>query len=171
MILAKELRYFEEEENSMFGILGAARESVPPVEVHGHLAHFDLVSTAGDEKGAAMPEGIISTGRMPQEEWHQLLARSKMLVGIGHPELSPSPYDALCLGVPFINSVREWDENDPTNREKWQTQQDGLKLFDEPFVYHVFKRNETQLSGALQRAAAHQIDRFIRELYPCCTYS
>ena len=33
------------------------------------------------------------------------VAKSKVMLGIGSPWWSPSPYYALCLGVPFINPV------------------------------------------------------------------
>ena len=33
------------------------------------------------------------------------VAKSKVMLGIGSPRWSPSPYYALCLGVPFINPV------------------------------------------------------------------
>ena len=39
------------------------------------------------------------------EEFMAEVAKSKVMLGMGNPWWSPSPYYALCLGVPFINPV------------------------------------------------------------------
>lgn len=164
LILAKEPKYFDEE-NGFKGILGKARDTVPPVTVAGEEMPFRLVSTAGERRDDGsteeLPEGIVSLGRMPQEEYTDLLAKSKMLIGIGNPKLSPSPYWALCMGVPFINIIEDWRADDPENRQHWHTQQDALRFTPEPYVYHVRHDDLDGLSRAMQRAAAKQIDRYI----------
>jgi hypothetical protein len=33
-------------------------------------------------------------------EFYTQLAMSSVLVGVGKPRISPSPWDALCMGVP-----------------------------------------------------------------------
>lgn len=35
-------------------------------------------------------------------------------------------YYALCMGLPFINPIFSWDEKDPDDRMKWDTQQNAL---------------------------------------------
>lgn len=167
LILAKEPKYFVEE-NGFKGILGQARDTVPPEHVRGEDVPFKLVSTAGRERGddgstEELPEGIVSLGRMPQAEYTKVLARSKMLVGIGNPKLSPSPYWGLCMGVPFINIIEDWRADDPDNRQHWHTQQDALRFTPEPYVYHVRHDDLDGLSQAMQRAAATQIGRFVPE--------
>lgn len=167
LILAKEPKYFEDE-NGFKGILGPARDTVPPARVNGEEVPFKLVSTAGRERGEdgsteELPEGIVSLGRMPQAEYTKVLARSKMLIGIGNPKLSPTPYWGLCMGVPFINIIEDWRADDPDNRQHWQTQQNALRFTPEPYVYHVRHDDLEGLSAAFQRAAATQIGRFIPE--------
>jgi len=44
-------------------------------------------------------------GKLNSTEWRWEVARSKVMIGMGSPWWSPSPYYALCLGVPFINPV------------------------------------------------------------------
>ncbi|KAJ7740885.1 hypothetical protein B0H14DRAFT_3515443 [Mycena olivaceomarginata] len=78
-----------------------------------------------------------------QDEFYHVLSHSVALVGVGNPVTSPTPYDALCLGIPFVNPVASWDENDPTDRTKWSTQHDPLKELSAPYVYHVFKGDAT----------------------------
>jgi hypothetical protein len=164
LILAKHTEYFTAEHNQFHGLLGQARDGVRPVRNDkGDEVPFELLSTAdhaGDKIDAA---GVQSVGTKPQREWTEILARSKALLGIGHPRLSPSPYYALCMGVPFINPVLSWDKGDPDDRSKWITQQNALRSTEEPYVYHVRAHDMEGLRDALQRAADTPIPRYIRE--------
>ena len=49
---------------------------------------------------------VINHGRLNQTEFMQQVGISKVMIGVGGPWWSPSPYNALCQGVPFINPVR-----------------------------------------------------------------
>ncbi len=49
---------------------------------------------------------VINLGRLNQTEFMQQVGMSRVMVGVGGPWWSPSPYNALCQGVPFINPVR-----------------------------------------------------------------
>lgn len=49
--------------------------------------------------------GVINHGILPQPEFKHQVGNSKMMIGVGSPWWSPSPYDALCQGVPFLNPV------------------------------------------------------------------
>lgn len=168
LILAKNDEYFEEDRNLFVGQLAEVRDQILPATIHGQHVKFDLLSTSGDEipEGTTKEtaeKGIFTIGRQPQKDWVEILARSKVLLGIGRPQLSPSPYDALCLGVPFINPVLIWDHDDPDNRVKWETQQDALKYTNEPYVYHVRAGDKEALASALQRAVDNPIGRYIPE--------
>lgn len=59
-----------------------------------------------DQVAKNKQDGQGRKGRMGPEEWERELADSKVMVGVGNPWMSPSPYHALCLGVPFVNPVR-----------------------------------------------------------------
>ena len=48
---------------------------------------------------------VINKGRLNQTEFVHEIASSKMLIGVGNPYWSPSPYNALCQGIPFLNPV------------------------------------------------------------------
>jgi len=49
--------------------------------------------------------GVVNLGRLNPIEFMQQVGRSKVMIGVGSPWWSPSPYNALCQGVPFINPV------------------------------------------------------------------
>ncbi|KLT44090.1 hypothetical protein CC85DRAFT_257531 [Cutaneotrichosporon oleaginosum] len=162
LILAKHAEYFEEKHNYFHGLLGPARDAVRPTRNDkGEEVPFVFISTAdnaGDKIDAA---GVETVGMKAQREWTEILARSKALLGIGHPMLSPSPYYALCMGVPFINPIYSWDTEHPDDRSKWATQQDALRFTEEPYVYHVRGHDQDGLRDALQRAADTPIPRYI----------
>lgn len=39
--------------------------------------------------------------------------------GIGLPLVSPTPYEALCMGIPFINPIINWLTWDIDNQSGW----------------------------------------------------
>lgn len=49
-----------------------------------------------------VPDGMIKLGQQSKYDYELLLANSKALMGLGRPEISPSPYNALCAGVPVV---------------------------------------------------------------------
>jgi hypothetical protein len=52
-----------------------------------------------------IPPGIRNLGRLDSVEFDQVISNSRLLLGIGRPGLSPSPYRALTRAVPFLNPV------------------------------------------------------------------
>ncbi|WRT65680.1 uncharacterized protein IL334_002625 [Kwoniella shivajii] len=128
---------------------------------------FELIATIGHYEKSEVTEDHVrfhemnNLGPLPQDEWYQTLASSKFLVGVGKPKISPSPYDALCFGVPFINPVLSWNRTDPDDWTKWYSQHDGLRPYGPPFVYHVQKNNKEQLEEAMRLAIENPIDSFI----------
>jgi hypothetical protein len=85
-------------------------------------------SDATGKPAPPLPAGVVNHGLMPQHEFLDYVSRSEVLVGIGNPATSvsfvefkvlwsleteclvlkyrsPTPYDALCLGVPFLNPI------------------------------------------------------------------
>ncbi|KAG8909506.1 hypothetical protein FRC01_006897 [Tulasnella sp. 417] len=109
------------------------------------------------------PRGITHHEKLPRTEFQKVVAESRVLIGLGHPMLSPTPYEALCLGIPFINPVRRGDKNDLTNKMAWTGQHDALiyEGLDEPYVYHVELGDREGLRAALRKAMTTPIERYI----------
>ncbi|KAF8344119.1 uncharacterized protein EI90DRAFT_46274 [Cantharellus anzutake] len=127
----------------------------------------------------SLPKSVENLGTLGQTEFVQLLARASVLVGVGRPETygtffrvfvdmrtmltfltrSPTPYEALCLGIPFINPILHWNREKPELREAWGAQHSMLKLLDPPYVYNVKKGDREGLTKAIQAALNDPIDR------------
>jgi len=63
---------------------------------------YELVTVANEEKGFPIPDGIVKLGSQSKHSYELLVATSRALMGIGLPEISPSPYNAICAGVPAV---------------------------------------------------------------------
>ncbi|KAJ7633212.1 hypothetical protein FB45DRAFT_832693 [Roridomyces roridus] len=139
-----------------------------------HAWKADFYDTATKELGVeflagaqgdvvdGFPKSVQNVGPMPQDKFFQTIAESAILIGVGMPWTSPTPYDALCLGVPFLNPISDWDHDDPTNRDKWSGQQGLLKDMNPPYVYNVFKGDKEGFIKAIKDALANPIgDRYI----------
>ncbi|KAF8287379.1 hypothetical protein DL93DRAFT_2047031, partial [Clavulina sp. PMI_390] len=51
-------------------------------------------------------DGVLeNVGLLDRPDFMREIARSVALLGVGRPAISPTPYQALCLGVPFINPI------------------------------------------------------------------
>ncbi|KAG9017554.1 hypothetical protein FRB90_000759 [Tulasnella sp. 427] len=121
---------------------------------------FDLYMSRGYTKP---PPGIVQQPRLQREAFQKLIAQSRVMVGIGNSLLSPTPYEALCLGIPFINPVFEWNKDDPEDRRFWQTQHEALTVegLDEPYVYHVKRGDREGFKAAIKKAMNTPIARFV----------
>ncbi|KAG8996664.1 hypothetical protein FRB90_012660 [Tulasnella sp. 427] len=109
------------------------------------------------------PPGITQLEKMDRATFQHTIAESRVVLGIGRPVLSPTPYEALCLGVPCINVVQGWDRADPENRAKWYTSQhDAIMRLDlgEPYVYHVRVGDREALKRAVRLALGTPIPRY-----------
>ncbi|KAJ7203018.1 hypothetical protein GGX14DRAFT_461959 [Mycena pura] len=104
---------------------------------------------------------ITNVGFMPQAEFYSTIAKSRVVVGVGRPTTSPTAYDALCLGVPFINPILGWDKNKPTDKTRWNSQHNTLKALDPPYVYNVFKNDKEGFVNAVVQATSTPIESFI----------
>ncbi|KAE9391035.1 hypothetical protein BT96DRAFT_832632 [Gymnopus androsaceus JB14] len=150
-VLSKKVSYFSKDNYAWSKV-----SLIPP---------FHLTLVAGmindTEHESSVTASIVNLGLMNQVEFYRELGQSRALIGIGSPWLSPTPYDALCMGVPFINPILKWDRNDPDNRDNWLAQHNGLKYELPPYVYNV-KRDDTEgLWSAVRAALDNPIERYI----------
>ncbi|KAH6908465.1 hypothetical protein BKA70DRAFT_1103557 [Coprinopsis sp. MPI-PUGE-AT-0042] len=100
-------------------------------------------------------------GLFGPDRWLEEVRMSKVMLGMGNPWWSPSPYHALCAGVPFINPILSYDMNDPWNKERWNTQHPSLNHYGPPHVYHVHRQNYTGFVEALRMAMETESPSFI----------
>ncbi|KAF7761465.1 hypothetical protein Agabi119p4_9457 [Agaricus bisporus var. burnettii] len=108
-------------------------------------------------------KGVYNFGMLPIEAFYDQVRDSIMMIGMVNPAWSPSPIEALCLGVPFLNPISSWDYNDPWNKSRWDTQHRTLVEYDPPYVYHVHAKNFTGFLEAVKGAINNPIGRFIPE--------
>lgn len=95
-LLAKQVHYLD--------VTSAFSWSVPAlsdlqselgISVVGGMVNDDEVTTE-----AVAKSGITNLGQLGPIEFYEELGRSFVFVGVGRPRISPSPWDALCMGVP-----------------------------------------------------------------------
>ncbi|KAF8211115.1 hypothetical protein K438DRAFT_1569743 [Mycena galopus ATCC 62051] len=159
-ILAKFLKYFHPDEGRAW----------PPdfFDAAANATGASFIMASKESPEVPLQPGDLSTsieniGPVNQHEFYDVLSHSVALVGVGNPMLSPTPYDALCLGIPFVNPIGEWDKKNPTDRTKWQTQHDQLKGLSAPYVYHVFKGDRDGFVDAIKSAVENPIESFVLE--------
>ncbi|KAJ7745519.1 hypothetical protein B0H14DRAFT_2986299 [Mycena olivaceomarginata] len=167
-VLAKLLSYFVPEKNQFHAWSNEDLDAVAE-ETGGVLmmaAGFsDNPSAEETEPTPAMPDQshYVNHGRIGQPLFMQKLAESRAVVGMGLPLISPTPWNALCLGVPYINPVDVWDQNYPEDTSRWRSQHPIAALLPEPYVYNVRKGDRQALIAAFKNAIAHPIQSYIPE--------
>ncbi|KAJ6534589.1 hypothetical protein DFH09DRAFT_1091919 [Mycena vulgaris] len=122
-----------------------------------------------------LPTSSINYGRMKKAKFMSKIAQSKVLVGVGSPLISPTPYNGLCLGVPFINPLDQWDETHPDDTTKWHGQHAMMAFMKPPYVYNSFstfhrcaeikvrKGDREGFVKAVVDALANPIDSYVPE--------
>ncbi|KAJ7077202.1 hypothetical protein C8R43DRAFT_1053748 [Mycena crocata] len=151
-VLAKEMHYFSPE----------IRAWDPDFYERAHeAADIDFVSGVRGAPTADFPSSLTNLGYMTPSAFYDQLSHSLVLVGVGFPLASPTPYDSLYFGVPFLNPILQWDAADPSNRDKWSVQHGMIKHLDPPYVYHVFKGDGDGFVKAIQEAVAHPIESYV----------
>ncbi|WWC71148.1 uncharacterized protein I206_105101 [Kwoniella pini CBS 10737] len=99
--------------------------------------------------------GVINLGKIGPERFSEELSNSRIMIGVGNPTLSPSPYLALCSGTPFLNPIKSWDSENPNDRSKWVSQHNYLKWLDPPYVYNVQAHDYEGFVNAIQSSISH----------------
>lgn len=58
-------------------------------------SRFNVISAATVEDGHPAPEGVTMIGRQTREGYEALVGRVRVMLGVGHPPISPSVWTAL----------------------------------------------------------------------------
>ena len=53
--------------------------------------------------------GIVNYGKMVKDRFFEKLRECFVVVGIGMPVISPTPWDGLCMGIP-VSCLTMWRE-------------------------------------------------------------
>lgn len=74
-------------------------------------------------------EGLTNVGQLNKTEFYKQLAMSSVLVGVGKPRISPSPWDALCMGVPVgaIQSIPFYTTDQSVHQPHTRVGQGGAR--------------------------------------------
>jgi len=165
-IMAKRLQYLVESENRAWPPeFFTAASAELGIDIVIGASGDDLVGQSGRalRPEDVLPKGVTNLGKLGLSAFIEELSRSQVLIGVGLPWTSPTPYQALCLGVPFINPIMKWDKAHPEDRYKWSVQHGILKFWDPPYVYNVFKDDKKGFIDAIRSALDNPIDSFIVE--------
>ncbi|KAJ7491730.1 hypothetical protein B0H11DRAFT_990001 [Mycena galericulata] len=98
VILAKKSEYFHN--NPLFVDQSAFYTRLK------NVTGYDIITNADLEEGYPIPDGLTPVGLLPIAEYDLQLANTKALLGIGRPQISPTPYASLCRGVPVVLPYR-----------------------------------------------------------------
>lgn len=111
-------------------------------ELRKEFPTFEFVSSFKDERGEdekqkegplPIPDGIRNMHHLNATEFDHEIGQARMLVGVGWPTASPSPYRALARGVPFLSPFKVREGGDPANPYDWtDSQHDSLRLEKAP---------------------------------------
>ncbi|KAF8998237.1 hypothetical protein BDQ17DRAFT_1328891 [Cyathus striatus] len=102
--------------------------------------------------------GIFNLGVLDQPGFLDNLRKARVMLAIGDPRWSPSPFEALCLGVPVVHPY--WKHEDGAI----EYQNGFLAQYGPPYVYHVEAHNYQQLHDAIKVASETPINRFIPKI-------
>ncbi|KAJ7181017.1 hypothetical protein C8R46DRAFT_1211303 [Mycena filopes] len=165
-ILAKRLDYLAPEKEPAWSTAdydAATEASRVRYALGAGLAEWETGAGAKEEGELQLPSEYVNHGRLEKGHFVQQLAQSRVLIGIGNPIVSPTPWDALCLGVPFINPLDRWDEADPEDSTKWHGQHAFISMLGKPYVYSVRRGDRAGFVQAIQEALSNPIARYIPE--------
>ncbi|KLT43882.1 hypothetical protein CC85DRAFT_284162 [Cutaneotrichosporon oleaginosum] len=157
-ILAKQAHYFHNGHQHVynFSFFEQAAEELgrefPGFEFVGGFE--DNRSDEDKEKWGPVPSVIKNFGLMNASRFDAECGQARLLLGIGSPPLSPSPYRALSRGVPFANPHTMRD-----NGDGWAYQQhESMMDVPEPYVYQVEAFNYTSFVATIRKALRTPIE-------------
>ncbi|KAJ7208251.1 hypothetical protein GGX14DRAFT_633818 [Mycena pura] len=133
-----------------------------------NVTGYDIISNAKVEEGHPIPDSLISAGLLLQSEYDVQLANTKALLGIGKPQISPTPYASLCRGVPVIIPYRS-DTGCPARPGPSEYcgfyedvhQHGPAAAIGEPYIYTVDVAGPVQdIIDTIERAVNTRIEPF-----------
>ncbi|BEJ16770.1 hypothetical protein CspHIS471_0601710 [Cutaneotrichosporon sp. HIS471] len=160
IVLAKLPQYFHVgPAKTAVAAFGRIRDAITPTKLW-------TATTDNEIERYPLPEAVTQLGKQDPETYQGLVGKARALLGIGLPVISPTPYEALCRGVPVI--LPYTDPKMPTPQPGWSMygmsyQHGPLQALGEPYVYSYNVHDPDDLLDKLQRALRTPIEPFIPE--------
>lgn len=126
------------------------------LEVHGTV----YVDEKAKTKRSYMPSFVTNHGLQKPEDFHILLRKSKIFVGLGFPYEGPAPLEAIANGAVYLNPKFatphsskniQFFKGKPTARELTSQHPYAELFIGEPYVYTVNMHNDTQVLKVLDK--------------------
>ncbi|KLT39212.1 hypothetical protein CC85DRAFT_288771 [Cutaneotrichosporon oleaginosum] len=170
-ILSKRVQYFYD----VYGKPMIGRDQITRAyhELRQEFPTFEFVGAFIDDRSKEqhealgpmeIPEGVRNLGKLGPEAWAHEVSNSRAMVGIGFPVSSPSPYQALARGVPFINPHRINEGHDPNDPYTWFiSQHEFLRILSPPEVYQYPEYDYDAFVDAIRQAMTHEMKPHLLE--------
>lgn len=157
-ILAKRVQYFYPSWAPALFSHDIIRRAL--IELRKEFPALDFVGSFVDDRNEEqkakfgdmeVPEGVKNLGPLNAVQFDEALARSRMVLGIGWPTTSPSPYRALARGTPFVNPHTLHDHGRDDGPLSWKmAQHESMRDTPEPMVYNVRAQDYDGLLRAIR---------------------
>jgi hypothetical protein len=120
----------------------------------------DQRSEEDKQKWGPMPPPVVhNLGKLNATEFDAEFSKARLMLGMGAPTLSPSPYRSLAYAVPFANPHKLRDGGTNENDRSWSfVQHDSLERVPEPYVYQVQAFNYTSFVDTIRKAMVAPIE-------------
>lgn len=129
----------------------------PQIVADLNNAGVEVWSTAKVVNDKPIPAGIKQLGQLSAGEYSRTVGSVKAMLGVGLPEISPSPYVAMCKATPVV--IPYWEVSD----NKWARFSAGFgqhgiaTALGEPYAYSYDIRNTTELVDHVLQAVGTEI--------------
>ncbi|WOO84262.1 uncharacterized protein LOC62_05G007782 [Vanrija pseudolonga] len=162
-IMAKYAKYFQPNDQQVYDLAFYDRafeelsKEFPGLEFVGGWK--DERSTEDQEK-YPMPKHVKNLGVLNATRFEDEFAQARLMLGMGTPTLSPSPYRALAKAVAFghPHKIKEGGTEWPF------MQHDSMAKVPEPYVYQIEAYNYDSFVGAIRKALQSPPTRPLRFL-------
>ncbi|KAL1407717.1 hypothetical protein Q8F55_007150 [Vanrija albida] len=124
-------------------------------------AGIEVWSTAKEVPGRPIPDGIKKLGVLTPTEYVATVGRAKALLGIGLPEISPSPYVAMCKATPVVMPYWTAQDSEWAQFSSHYQQHGPVNGLGEPHAYTYDIHNTTQMVAQVVAAVATPIAPFV----------
>ncbi|XP_013863683.1 alpha-1,6-mannosylglycoprotein 6-beta-N-acetylglucosaminyltransferase B [Austrofundulus limnaeus] len=125
---------------------------------------------------SSLPSFIRNHGLLSQEDFLQLLQRTKVFVGLGFPYEGPAPIEAIALGCVFLqpqfdpphsSENSDFYKGKPTTRQITSQHPYAEQFIGKPYVWTVDVTNRTAVQQALRTILSTEVKPFTPQEFTC----